>query len=86
MSRQAPRLEQCGIEGEADEYARARADLELFDSPTEELSRLEVREVIGGYYRQVGVTWNGGATLARQDASGWRAATPRATGGARGRE
>lgn len=40
-------------------------DLTLYDSPTEELSRLEVHEVIGGYYRQVGVKWNGGATLAR---------------------
>ena len=38
--------------------------LELFDSPTEELSRLTVEEVIGGYYRQVGVVWNGGRSLA----------------------
>ena len=27
-------------------------------------ARLEVREIIGGYYRQVGVTWNGGRLLA----------------------
>jgi acetoacetate decarboxylase len=40
------------------------ATLELFDSPTEELARLEVREIIGGYYRQVGVTWDGGTVLA----------------------
>jgi len=39
-------------------------ELELFDSPTEELSRLTVDEIIGGYYRQVGVKWDGGSTLA----------------------
>jgi acetoacetate decarboxylase len=39
------------------------ADLRLFESPTEELDRLRVDEIIGGYYRQVGVTWNGGRTL-----------------------
>lgn len=36
----------------------------LFDSPTEELTDLPVREIIGGYYRQIGVVWNGGRTLA----------------------
>ena len=40
------------------------AELQLFDSPTEELSRLTVEEIIGGYYRQVGVVWNGGRSLA----------------------
>ncbi|MCU7727945.1 acetoacetate decarboxylase family protein [Actinoplanes sp. KI2] len=40
-------------------------ELRLFESPTEELARLEVHEVIGGYYRQVGVVWDGGSTLAR---------------------
>jgi acetoacetate decarboxylase len=40
------------------------ADLRLFDAPTEELARLEVHEVIGGYYRQVGVVWDGGRSLA----------------------
>lgn len=39
------------------------AELRLFDAPTEELSRLEVGEVIGAYYRQVGVVWNGGTRL-----------------------
>ncbi len=43
-------------------------ELNLYDSPTEELARLEVQEIIGGYYRQVGVVWNGGARLARLDA------------------
>lgn len=41
------------------------AELTLFESPTEELSRLTVDEVIGGYFRQVGSVWNGGTTLAR---------------------
>jgi hypothetical protein len=39
------------------------AELRLFESPTEELDRLRVDEVIGGYYRQVGVVWNGGRSL-----------------------
>lgn len=39
-------------------------ELRLFESPTEELSRLRVDEIIGGYYRQIGVVWNGGRTLA----------------------
>ena len=41
------------------------AELRLFESPTEELARLSVDEIIGGYYRQVGVVWDGGRTLAR---------------------
>ncbi|MFI5890023.1 acetoacetate decarboxylase family protein [Actinoplanes sp. NPDC051513] len=40
-------------------------ELRLFDSPTEELARLSVDEIIGGYYRQVGVGWDGGKTLAQ---------------------
>ncbi|WTW98553.1 acetoacetate decarboxylase family protein [Streptomycetaceae bacterium NBC_01309] len=40
------------------------ADLSLFEAPTEELHLLEVQETIGAYYRQVGVTWNGGTLLA----------------------
>ena len=44
---------------------RGDVDLRLFESPTEELARLEVHEIIGGYYRQVGVKWNGGSTLAQ---------------------
>jgi acetoacetate decarboxylase len=44
---------------------RGDASLELFGSPTEELSRLEIREILGGYYRQVGMTWDGGKVLRR---------------------
>ena len=36
------------------------AELELFEAPTEELARLEVREPIAAYFRQVGVVWDGG--------------------------
>jgi acetoacetate decarboxylase len=39
------------------------ATLELFDSPTEELSTLAPREILGGYFRSVGTTFNGGLTL-----------------------
>jgi acetoacetate decarboxylase len=39
------------------------AELDLFDSPVEELSRIAPREVIGGYWRSVGTTFVGGTTL-----------------------
>jgi hypothetical protein len=39
------------------------ATLELFDSPSEELSRLAPHEIIGGYFRSVGTTFAGGTTL-----------------------
>lgn len=39
------------------------ATLSLFDSPSEELTALEPIEIIGGYFRSVGTTFNGGTTL-----------------------
>lgn len=42
---------------------RGPATLSLFDSPTEELHLLPVREVLGGYFRSVGTTFAGGTTL-----------------------
>ena len=48
--------------------ATFRADVDeltLFESPWEELADLPVREIIGGYYRQIGVVWDGGTTLWR---------------------
>jgi acetoacetate decarboxylase len=39
------------------------AEVTLFDSPTEELAAIRPREIIGGYYRSVGVSWNGGTVL-----------------------
>ena len=43
-----------------------RAEVErlaLFDAPTEELATLRPVELLGGYYRRLGVVWNGGRTL-----------------------
>lgn len=39
------------------------ATLEVFDAPNEELTRFEPFEVIGGYYRQVAMSWRSGTTL-----------------------
>ncbi len=39
------------------------ATLELFDSPTEELTLLTPSEILGGYFRTVGTTFAGGRTL-----------------------
>lgn len=55
---------------------RGDARLELFESPTEELADLGVGEIIGGYFRQVGVTWDGGRVLASLAASAGDAADP----------
>ena len=55
---------------------KGEVELRLFESPTEELARLKVDEIIGGYYRQVGVVWDGGSTLARLTPAGALAATP----------
>jgi hypothetical protein len=57
-------IESGSSEFEAGPAWTGEVDLRLFDSPTEELSRLSVDKIIGGYYRQVGVVWNGGRTLA----------------------
>ncbi|HEY3735310.1 MAG TPA: acetoacetate decarboxylase family protein [Streptosporangiaceae bacterium] len=55
-----------GAHFEGGQAWRGDATLELFDAPTEELARLSVDEIIGGYYRQVGVTWDGGSVLAER--------------------
>jgi hypothetical protein len=39
--------------------------LSLFDSPVEELTRLQPIELIAGYWREVGVSWRAGTTLER---------------------
>lgn len=38
-------------------------EIDLFEAPTEELTRLAPIEMIGGYYRQVANSWKGGTTL-----------------------
>ena len=40
------------------------AELRLFEAPGEELAGLEPREMIAGYWRQVGATFDGGSRLA----------------------
>lgn len=57
-------IESGAADAEGGQAWQGDAELRLFDSPTEELARLEVREIIGGYFRQVGVVWNGGRRLA----------------------
>ena len=42
---------------------RGDAEQELLPSPVEEVARLEVREIIGGYWRSVATTFAGGRTL-----------------------
>lgn len=44
-------------------WAAKVEQFKLYDSPIEELAQLEPREIIGGYYRQIGVVWNGGKSL-----------------------
>lgn len=39
------------------------ATIEFHDSPVEELTRLAPVEMLGGYWREVGTSWNGGITL-----------------------
>lgn len=54
-----------GVDAEIGETWSADADLTLFDSQWDEVgSLLPVNEIIGGYYREVGVTFNGGQLVA----------------------
>jgi acetoacetate decarboxylase len=50
--------------GVGDTWAAEVETLRLFESPTEELATLAPDEIIAGYYRRIGVVWNGGRTLA----------------------
>jgi len=40
-----------------------RAEIRLFPAPGEEIATLEPREMIAGYWRQVGATFDGGTRL-----------------------
>lgn len=56
-----------GVGFEAGPAWKAEAHLDLFDSPWDEVaSALPVHEIISGYYRQVGTSWDGGTTLAHR--------------------
>ena len=54
-----------GHDGEVGDVWTGSAELEVLDSPSDELSLLTPEEVIGGYYHRVGVSWKGGTTLRR---------------------
>lgn len=54
-----------GYDGEVADVWAADAEIELFESPTEELALLAGAEMIGGFYHKVGVSWKGGRTLRR---------------------
>jgi len=52
-----------GINVELGPVYAGDATLEVFDSPTEELTLLAPQEILGGYFRTVGTTFAGGRTL-----------------------
>ena len=53
-----------GVDADLGQPWAGDAELELFDSPWDELATiLPIGEMIGGYYREVGVTFNGGKLL-----------------------
>jgi acetoacetate decarboxylase len=55
-----------GYDGEIADVWAGEAELELFETPGEELARLQPLEIIAGYYHRVGVSWKGGETLRRE--------------------
>jgi acetoacetate decarboxylase len=57
-----------GVDVELGQAWRGTAEIELHDSPVEELHRLRPIEVLGGYWRSVGTTFAGGTTLAEHHA------------------
>jgi hypothetical protein len=62
------RLDEIIVTGSADAeggqpWAAEVEHFALFESPTEELHVLQPDEIIGAYYRQVGVKWDGGSLL-----------------------
>ena len=57
-------IESAGARFEGGTPWRATVEaFRLFDAPNEELTRLAPLEIIAGYYRQIGVVWNGGKSL-----------------------
>jgi hypothetical protein len=54
-----------GVDADLGTPWSATTELNLFDSPWDEpAALLPVNEIIAGYYREVGVTFNGGRLLA----------------------
>jgi acetoacetate decarboxylase len=54
-----------GYDGEVGDIWSGTAEVDLFESPSEELSLLHPLEIVAGYYHRVGVSWGGGTTLRR---------------------
>lgn len=54
-----------GYDGELGRCFKGDFDLEYFDSPVEELLTIKPKEVIAGYWHEVGVSWRAGTTLSR---------------------
>jgi acetoacetate decarboxylase len=52
-----------GVDVELGQAWQGEVELEIFDSPVEELGRIAPREMISGYWRSVGTTFAGGTTL-----------------------
>ena len=52
-----------GYDAEAGPVWGGRAEISVFDAPSEELAELRPLEMIAGYYRSVGVSWDGGTLL-----------------------
>jgi len=57
-----------GYDGEIADVWKADAEIDLFNSPTEEVAALAPDEIIGGFYHRVGVSWRAGETLIRSGA------------------
>jgi hypothetical protein len=58
-----------GFDAEVGPCYSGDATISLFDSPVEELTRLAPREMIGGFWREVGTSWRAGTTLERENLS-----------------
>jgi len=53
------------VDWEGSDVWQGEADLTFGESPVEELTSIAPREMIGAYYRSVGVSWGGGTLLER---------------------
>lgn len=52
-----------GYDGEIGDVWSAGAEIDILESPSDELHLLEPDEVIGGFYHRVATSWKGGTTL-----------------------
>lgn len=54
-----------GYDAEMGRCFQGEAELEVFDSPVEELKLIQPKELINAYWYEVGVSWKAGTTLSR---------------------